>query len=92
MLKALSAVSVDNSLLRVPPWRNPWLLAGVALPTLLHIAVLYTPAACRVFGLAPLTKVPYFEVSHLIRVNHLTRVSHLTSVSHTPTCDTPSAR
>jgi P-type Ca2+ transporter type 2C len=59
MLKALSAVSVDNSLLRVPPWRNPWLLAGVTLPTLLHFAVLYTPGATKVFGLAPL---------HLVRV------------------------
>jgi P-type Ca2+ transporter type 2C len=62
MLKALSAVSVDNSLLRVPPWRNPWLLAGVTLPTLLHFAVLYTPGAAKVFGLAPL---------HLVRVLYL---------------------
>ena len=30
-LKALSAVSLDHSLLRVAPWANPWLLAGVRL-------------------------------------------------------------
>ncbi|CAM9295786.1 unnamed protein product, partial [Phaeothamnion confervicola] len=55
MLKALSAVSVDNSLLRVPPWKNPWLLLGVAVPSLLHLAVLYLPGAGHVFGLQPLT-------------------------------------
>lgn len=30
-------------MLRVPPWRNRWLLAGVAFPSLLHLAVLYLP-------------------------------------------------
>ena len=42
MFKALSAVSVNDSLLRVPPWRNQWLLMGVAGPFLLHLAVLYS--------------------------------------------------
>ena len=55
MLKALSAVSVDNSLFRVPPWRNRWLVAGVALPSLIHMAALYIPAANQIFGLAPLS-------------------------------------
>ncbi|CAM9628969.1 unnamed protein product [Scytosiphon promiscuus] len=55
MLKALSAVSVDNSMLRVPPWRNKWLLAGVAFPSLLHFAVLYLPGVGETFGVAPLT-------------------------------------
>lgn len=43
LLGTSSAVSVDNSMLRVPPWRNRWLLAGVAFPSLLHLAVLYLP-------------------------------------------------
>lgn len=55
MLKALSAVSVDSSMLRVPPWKNPWLLLGVAVPSLLHLAVIYTPAVAHMFDLAPLT-------------------------------------
>ncbi|CAN0294943.1 unnamed protein product [Ectocarpus sp. 12 AP-2014] len=55
MLKALSAVSVDNSMLRVPPWRNKWLLAGVAFPSLLHLAVLYLPGVGETFGVAPLS-------------------------------------
>lgn len=42
MLKALSAVSVDDSLLTVGPQKNPWLLLGVAVPFLLHLFVLYS--------------------------------------------------
>lgn len=42
MLKALSAVSVDNSLLRVGPQSNKWLLLGVAGPFLLHLLVVYS--------------------------------------------------
>ena len=42
MLKALSAVSVDNSLLQVGPQSNKWLLLGVSGPFLLHLLVLYS--------------------------------------------------
>ena len=56
MLKALSAVSLDGSMFRIPPWRNPWLLLGVTVPFLLHLAVLYVPALATIFGLAPLTQ------------------------------------
>ena len=55
MLKALSSVSLDASLFRLPPWKNPWLLVGVAVPSLLHLAVLYTPWLNKLFGLAPLS-------------------------------------
>ena len=60
MLKALSAVSVDSSLLRVSPLENPWLLLGVALPSLLHVFVMYSsrlgiPALAESFGMSPLS-------------------------------------
>jgi P-type Ca2+ transporter type 2C len=42
MLKALSAVSVNDSLLRVGPQSNKWLLLGVSGPFLLHLLVLYS--------------------------------------------------
>lgn len=42
MLKALAAVSVDNSLLRIGPQDNPWLILGVSGPFLLHLFVLYS--------------------------------------------------
>jgi P-type Ca2+ transporter type 2C len=42
MVKALSAVSMDNSIFRVGPQTNPWLLLGVAVPLILHVMVLYS--------------------------------------------------
>jgi len=63
MLKALSAVSLDHSLLRVPPWRNRWLLAGVALPVGLHLGLLYTPGLRDLFGLAPLDAAQWATVA-----------------------------
>mmetsp|Transcript_15708 Transcript_15708/g.34386 ORF Transcript_15708/g.34386 Transcript_15708/m.34386 type:complete len:1192 (-) Transcript_15708:127-3702(-) len=68
MLKALSAVSVDNSLLRVGPQSNPWLLLGVSGPFLLHLFVLYSPnlgipALADSFGIVPLTKADWVTVA-----------------------------
>jgi len=54
LLKALGAVSLDHSLLRVPFWENKALCAGVALPLGLHLALLYTPLR-SLFGLTALT-------------------------------------
>lgn len=60
MLKALSAVSVDNSLLTVGPQSNKWLLLGVAGPCLLHLGVVYSEylgmgGVGDAFGLVPLS-------------------------------------
>jgi len=62
MLKAASAISVDNSLLRIPPWRNRWLLLGILVPSLLHLGVTYTPGLRDIFNLAPLTKEDWQSV------------------------------
>jgi Ca2+-transporting ATPase len=55
MLKALSAVSLDASMLRIPPWKNKWLIPAVALPSLMHLLTLYSPVIASAFGLAPLS-------------------------------------
>ncbi|KAL3758588.1 hypothetical protein ACHAWU_008342 [Discostella pseudostelligera] len=60
LFKALSAVSVDSSLLTVGPNQNPLLIAGVILPFILHVAVVYSsklglPGLAKSFGLAPLS-------------------------------------
>jgi len=60
MLKALSAVSMESSLLQVGPQSNRWLLLGVAGPFLLHLGVLYSsnlglPALGESFGMVPLS-------------------------------------
>ena len=67
MLKALSAVSVDNSLVVVPPWKNKWLLLGVTVPTLMHLAVVNSrtlglPNLGAAFGMRSLTKAQWVKV------------------------------
>lgn len=65
LLKALSAVSLHHSLLRVPPWRNGYLLPAVALPALLHVALVSTPYTRQVFGLQPLSRADWKVVALL---------------------------
>ena len=63
MLRALCAVSETSSILVKPPWANRWLLAGVTLPILLHVGVLYTQPLASIFQLAPLTKQDWRTVA-----------------------------
>jgi len=60
MFKALSAVSMNESLIKVPPWKNKYLLFGVLGPFLLHLLTLYSsklglPGFGKAFGMVPLT-------------------------------------
>jgi len=55
LLKALSAVSLTQSMFSISPLQNPYLLLGVAIPFLMHLAVLYVPALSGLFGLHPLS-------------------------------------
>uniref|UniRef100_F1RGR0 Calcium-transporting ATPase n=1 Tax=Sus scrofa TaxID=9823 RepID=F1RGR0_PIG len=43
MCNALNSVSENQSLLRMPPWLNPWLLAAVAMSMALHFLILLVP-------------------------------------------------
>ena len=49
------AARQDNSLLQMPPWSNPWLLAAMALSFGLHFVILYVPALASVFSIVPLS-------------------------------------
>jgi len=67
MLKALSAVSVDSSILSVGPHKNPYLLIAVTIPMLLHILVLYSeklrlPFLAESFGMSPLSLQNWLSV------------------------------
>jgi Ca2+ transporting ATPase len=54
LLNALNSVSEDQSLLVMPPWRNPLLLAADALSLGLHFVILYVPFFASLFQLQPL--------------------------------------
>lgn len=56
MFNSLNALSEDNSLLRMPPWRNPWLLVAMFISFGLHCLILYVPFLAGVFGIVPLTR------------------------------------
>lgn len=67
MLKALSAVSVDNSLLSVGPHRNPLLILGVFFPMMLHLFVVYSSnfglnSLGESFGLVALSKQDWISI------------------------------
>lgn len=62
LLKALCTVSVDSSITKVGPWKNPWLLLGVAVPFMLNLAIIYIPALGDSFGLVPLNAHDWLHV------------------------------
>ena len=45
----------DNSLLQMPPWRNPWLAVAMAVSFSLHFLILYVPFLAEVFSIVPLS-------------------------------------
>lgn len=55
MLNSLNALSEDNSLLKMPPWKNPWLLVAMSVSLSLHCMILYVPFLADIFGVVPLS-------------------------------------
>ncbi|KAF6153678.1 hypothetical protein GIB67_000911 [Kingdonia uniflora] len=55
MFNSLNALSEDNSLIRMPPWRNPFLLLAMSVSFGLHFLILYVPFLADVFGIVPLS-------------------------------------
>lgn len=43
MFNAMNSLSENESLLVLPVWKNPFLVAAIALSMLLHVAILYIP-------------------------------------------------
>ncbi|PHT77513.1 Calcium-transporting ATPase 2, endoplasmic reticulum-type [Capsicum annuum] len=55
MFNSLNALSEDNSLIKMPPWRNPWLLISMSASFGLHSLILYVPSLADIFGIVPLS-------------------------------------
>lgn len=62
LLKALCSISIDSSIFRVGPQKNPWLLLGVSVPFAFNLAIIYTPALEQSFGLSPLDGNDWLKV------------------------------
>jgi P-type Ca2+ transporter type 2A len=43
MFNAMNSLSENESLLRLPVWKNPYLVAAITLSMALHFAILYIP-------------------------------------------------
>jgi Ca2+-transporting ATPase len=54
MFNALNAISEDDSLLRMSPLVNPYLLLAIAASIGAHFMILYIPIFAKIFGIAPL--------------------------------------
>ncbi|XP_053563479.1 sarcoplasmic/endoplasmic reticulum calcium ATPase 3 [Bombina bombina] len=55
MCNALNSVSENQSLLRMPPWLNFWLLGAIVMSMALHFMILYVKPMPLVFQVTPLT-------------------------------------
>ncbi|KAI0340585.1 calcium-transporting ATPase [Trametopsis cervina] len=54
MFNAMNSLSENESLLRLPVWRNMYLVAAIALSMGLHFAILYIPVFTSLFAITPL--------------------------------------
>ena len=68
MFNALNALSEDNSLLTVPPTRNPWLLAAMAVSFGLHFLIVYVPLTLREWGLVALFSLPVVLIDEALKL------------------------
>jgi len=62
MLNAMNSLSENQSLVKMPPWTNMWLMIAIAWSMSLHFMILYVPFFNTVFQICPLTVEEWFAV------------------------------
>jgi Ca2+ transporting ATPase len=62
MLNALNSVSENQSMFRMPPWQNMWLIAAICLSLGLHCMILYIEPLPAIFNICPLDATEWFMV------------------------------
>ncbi|KAK7919637.1 hypothetical protein WMY93_010921 [Mugilogobius chulae] len=55
MCNALNSLSENQSLVRMPPWSNFWLLSAMTLSMSLHFLIIYVDPLPMIFNLSPVT-------------------------------------
>ncbi|EJU05708.1 calcium-transporting ATPase [Dacryopinax primogenitus] len=54
MFNAMNSLSENESLLRLPLWKNMYLVAAIALSMILHVGIVYIPFFTDLFAIMPL--------------------------------------
>ncbi|KAJ3553351.1 hypothetical protein NP233_g12666 [Leucocoprinus birnbaumii] len=54
MFNAMNSLSENESLLKLPVWKNMYLVMAIALSMALHFMILYVPFFTKMFAIAPL--------------------------------------
>ncbi|XP_028680052.1 sarcoplasmic/endoplasmic reticulum calcium ATPase 2 [Erpetoichthys calabaricus] len=62
MCNALNSLSENQSLLRMPPWENVWLLGAICLSMSLHFLILYVEPLPLIFQITPLNVIQWLMV------------------------------
>uniref|UniRef100_A0A8C9Y963 Calcium-transporting ATPase n=1 Tax=Sander lucioperca TaxID=283035 RepID=A0A8C9Y963_SANLU len=62
MCNALNSVSENQSLVRMPPWDNVWLLGAICLSMSLHFLILYVEPLPIIFQITPLNMTQWLMV------------------------------
>ncbi|NXE58173.1 AT2A1 ATPase, partial [Casuarius casuarius] len=62
MCNALNSLSENQSLIRMPPWVNIWLVGSICLSMSLHFVILYIDPLPMIFKLTPLDAAHWFMV------------------------------
>lgn len=65
MFNAMNSLSENESLLRLPVWKNPFLVAAIGLSMALHCAILYIPFFSQLFAITPLNWTEWQAVLYL---------------------------
>ncbi|KAJ7582819.1 Ca-transporting ATPase [Mycena floridula] len=65
MFNAMNSLSENESLLRLPVWKNPFLVGAVALSMALHFMILYVPFFTTLFAITPLNWQEWKAVLYL---------------------------
>ncbi|KAF8739469.1 hypothetical protein AX14_009452 [Amanita brunnescens Koide BX004] len=65
MFNAMNSLSENESLMTLPLWANPYLVAAIALSMGLHFMILYVPFFTALFAITPLNWIEWQAVLYL---------------------------
>ncbi|XP_038615194.1 sarcoplasmic/endoplasmic reticulum calcium ATPase 3 isoform X2 [Tachyglossus aculeatus] len=65
MCNALNSISENQSLLRMPPWLNWWLMGAIVMSMALHFIILYVKPMPLIFQVTPLSWAQWLVVMQI---------------------------